>query len=259
MRRRSIAPGKYRNITGNEAIALGFVAAAQLAGLRALLGSYPITPASDILHELSKHKNFGVHHFQAEDEIAAIGAAIGAAFGGELGVTATCGPGIALKAEAIGLARQPELPLVIINVQRGGPSTGLPTKTEQADLLQAVYGRNGECPLPVVAAARPARLLRRGDRGRAHRRQVHDPGHPALRRLPRQRRRSRGCIPTSTALPEDRGDVPRPNPNGLPASTTRDPETLARPWAMPGTPGLEHRIGGIEKADVTGNVSPTTR
>ena len=185
-----LTPGLYRNITGNQAVAWGLVAAAQRSGCELFYGSYPITPASDILHELVRHKNFGVRTFQAEDEIAAVTSAIGAAFGGAMGVTASSGPGIALKTEAIGLAVMTELPLLIINVQRGGPSTGLPTKTEQADLLQAMFGRNGECPVPIVAASQPGRLLRRGVRSLADRRAVHDARVPADRRLYRQRRRA---------------------------------------------------------------------
>src|SRR5919199_1644525 len=208
-----IAPGKYRKITGNEATAIGFVTAAELAGRPLFYGSYPITPASDILHELARHKNFGVKTFQAEDEIAAVCAAIGASFTGHIGLTGTSGPGVALKQEAIGLAVMTELPVVIINVQRGGPSTGLPTKTEQADLFQAVWGRNGECPAVVVAPATPA-----------------DCFHMEIE------------VKFATD-PE----------NFLPYA--RDERTLARPWALPGTPGLEHRIGGIEKQHITGNVS----
>ena len=185
-----MAPGTYRNISGNQALAYGLVAAGQRSGLPVFLGAYPITPASDVLHELSKHKAFGVRTFQAEDEIAGIGAALGASFGGALGVTTTSGPGVALKGETIGLAVMTELPLVIVDVQRGGPSTGLPTKTEQSDLLQALFGRNGEAPVPVVAPRSPGGLLRRGHRGRPDRADLPDAGLPAVRRLPGQRRRA---------------------------------------------------------------------
>ena len=187
-----MAPGRYRNISGNQALALGLVAAGQRSGLPLFLGAYPITPASDILHELSKHKSYDVRTFQAEDEIAGISAAIGAAFGGALGVTTTSGPGVSLKSEALGLAVMTELPLVVVDVQRGGPSTGLPTKTEQSDLLQAMFGRNGEAPVPVIAPALPRRLLRRRPRGGPHRAGLPDAGDPAVRRLPRQRRRAVG-------------------------------------------------------------------
>ncbi len=185
-----LRPGTYTNITGNAALAWGLIAASQLSGLPIFLGSYPITPASDILHELSRHKEFGVRTLQAEDEIAGISAAIGAAFGGHLGVTTTSGPGLALKAEALGLAVSLELPLVVIDIQRGGPSTGLPTKTEASDLLQAMYGRHGESPLPVVAAQEPVALLRHRHRGGPHRPPVPDPGDPAVGRLPGQRLRA---------------------------------------------------------------------
>ena len=177
----------YTNVTGNTATSWGMVAAGQLAKLPVFLGSYPITPASDILHELSRHKNFGVRTFQAEDEIAGVGAALGAAFGGHLAYTTTSGPGVALKGETIGLAVSIELPLVIIDVQRGGPSTGLPTKTEASDLMMAMYGRHGEAPLPIVAASHPRPLFRHGDRGLPARTQVPHPGDPADRRLSGQR------------------------------------------------------------------------
>ena len=233
----------------------------RLAGLPLFLGSYPITPASDILHELSRRKEFGVRTFQAEDEIAGIGAALGASFGGALGVTTTSGPGLDLKSETIGLAINLELPLVIVDVQRGGPSTGLPTKTEQADLLHAMYGRHGEAPLPIVAPADAERLLRRRHRGRPPGRQVPHAGHRALRRLPGQRGRA-------VAAARPRHASSRSSPTSPPSPTTstrtatptfwpyiRDPETLARPGPRPGLPGLEHRIGGLEKADGSGNVS----
>jgi 2-oxoglutarate ferredoxin oxidoreductase subunit alpha len=243
--------GKYRNITGNSALALGLVAAGQQAGLRLFFGSYPITPASDILHELSRYRRFKVTTFQAEDEIAAIAAAIGASFTGSLGMTASSGPGLALKTEAMGLAVMTELPLVIINVQRGGPSTGLPTKTEQSDLFQAVYGRNGECPLAVVASRSPADCF--------------DVAVEACRIAVEYRTPvillSDGSIANGSEpwlLPRVE-DLPKFSPNYAtdPAGFypyKRD-EKLARPWAIPGTPGLEHRIGGLEKDALTGNVS----
>ena len=249
-----LEPGTYRNITGNEALALGLVAAAGRAGCRSFCGSYPITPACDILHELAPLKNFGVTTFQAEDEIAAVCAAIGAVFGGALGVTATSRPRLALKAEAIGLAVMIELPLVIIDVQRGGPSTGLPTKTEQADLLQAMFGRNGESPVPVIAPASPADCFDAAHRGRARSRSRHmtpvillSDGYIANGAEPWK-------LPPITAAARSGSRVPHRRPR---ASTPylRDDHTLARPWAIPGTPGLEHRIGGLEKEDVTGNVS----
>jgi 2-oxoglutarate ferredoxin oxidoreductase subunit alpha len=247
-----IKPGKYRNITGNEATAIGFIAAAQLAGRPLFYGSYPITPASDILHELSKHKNFGVKTFQAEDEIAAVGAAIGASFAGSIGLTGTSGPGVALKAEAIGLALMTELPLVIINVQRGGPSTGLPTKTEQADLLQALYGRNGEAPVAVVAPATPGECfqmaieaVRLATRYMAPVFFLSD-GYLGNGSEPWE-------IPSLASLPQMKIEMRTETEGFLPY--LRDERTLSRPWAIPGTPGLEHRIGGLEKANFTGNVS----
>ena len=196
-----LPPGRYRNITGNLALAYGLVAASQRVGLPLFLGSYPITPASDILHELSKHKRFGVRTFQAEDEIAGVGAALGAAFGGALGVTTTSGPGVALKSETIGLAVSLELPLIVCDIQRGGPSTGLPTKTEQADLLQAMFGRNGEAPVPIVAPCSPGDCFDAALGGRPDRDDLPDAGVPALRRLPGQRRPSRGGSRPSTDLP----------------------------------------------------------
>ena len=248
--------GTYRNISGNLALAYGLVAASQRCGLPLFLGSYPITPASDILHELSKHKRFGVRTFQAEDEIAGVGAALGAAFGGALGVTTTSGPGIALKSETIGLAVALELPLVICDIQRGGPSTGLPTKTEQADLLQAMFGRNGEAPVPIVAPRSPSdcfdaalEAVRIATTYRTPVLLLSD-GYLANGSEP-------WLIPDVQTLPDLRVAFAT-EPNGeqgrfLPY--LRDPQTLARPWALPGTPGLEHRIGGIEKADGTGNIS----
>ena len=256
----SIAPaparaGTYRSMTGNLGIAYGVVAAGVTSGLPVMYGSYPITPASDILHELSRLKRFGVTTFQAEDEIAAIGAALGASFAGSLGVTATSGPGVALKSEAIGLAVMTELPLLIIDVQRGGPSTGLPTKTEQADLLQAMYGRNGEAPVPIVAPRSPAdcfeATLEAARIAITYRTPVFllSDGYLANGSEPWQ-------IPDVSALPAIDPKLQEPIDSGdefLPYS--RDPETLARPWAIPGTPGLEHRIGGLEKADGTGDIS----
>ena len=245
-------PGLYRNITGNEATALGWLTASKLAGRPLFYGSYPITPASDVLHELARFKRFGVKTFQAEDEIAAIGSAIGAAFGGSLGLTGTSGPGLALKSEAIGLAVMVELPLVIMNVQRGGPSTGLPTKTEQSDLLQAMFGRNGESPVAVVAPAT-----------------VSDCFYMAIEawRFAIKYRTpviflSDGYLGNGSEpwLVPDFDSLPKMDPDFASDPATfqpyaRDPQTLARPWAIPGTPGLEHRIGGLEKADITGNVN----
>jgi 2-oxoglutarate ferredoxin oxidoreductase subunit alpha len=254
-----ISPGRYRKITGNEALALGLVAASQLADAPLLYASYPITPASDILHNLSEMKRFGVRTVQAEDEIAAMGVAIGAAFGGALAVTATSGPGVCLKSEAIGLAVMTELPVVIIDVQRGGPSTGLPTKTEQADLLQAMYGRNGECPVPIIAPCSPADCFT----------MAHEALRIAVEYMTPVFLLSDGylangaepwLIPDVKSLSKIKVQHPLiPNSNGesdhphfLPYK--RD-DKLVRQWAVPGTPGLEHRIGGLEKEDVTGNVS----
>lgn len=248
-----LAPGRYRNLNGNTAVAMGLVTASKLAGRQLFLGSYPITPASEILHELAGYKQFGVVTFQAEDEIAGIGAALGAAYSGSLACTTTSGPGLALKTEFMGLAVITELPLVIVNVQRGGPSTGLPTKTEQADLLQAMFGRNGEAPIPIVAAATPedcywiaieaARL--------------------ALRHMTPVILLSDGYLANGAApfkIP-DRDQLPKfeiPPPITVPPEDfqpySRDPKTLARPWAVPGTPGYEHRVGGLEKGE-NGNVS----
>jgi 2-oxoglutarate ferredoxin oxidoreductase subunit alpha len=252
VRRAKLPAGKYRRITGNEALALGLVAASQFSGHTLFYGSYPITPASDILHELSKLKNFGVKTFQAEDEIAAIGSAIGAAFGGSIGVTGTSGPGVALKQEAIGLAVMTELPLVIVDIQRGGPSTGLPTKTEQADLFQAILGRNGECPVCVVAPATSGECF--------------DMAMESVRIAVRHMvpviclsdgYLANGSEPWRIPNIDDLQPIPvkfRTEKEGF-FPYLRDPATLARPWAVPGTPGLEHRIGGLEKEDVTGNVS----
>jgi 2-oxoglutarate ferredoxin oxidoreductase subunit alpha len=252
IRKAKIAPGKYRKITGNEATAIGFVAAAQLADRPLFYGSYPITPASDILHELARHKSFGVRTFQAEDEIAAVCAAIGASFAGQIGLTGTSGPGVALKQEAIGLAVMTELPLVIINVQRGGPSTGLPTKTEQADLFQAVWGRNGECPAIVIAPATPADCFHMAIEAVRLAIKYMSPvfylsdGYLANGAEP-------WAIPQVADLP--RIEVKFANDPATFMPYARDPETLARPYAIPGTPGLEHRVGGIEKQHITGNVN----
>jgi 2-oxoglutarate/2-oxoacid ferredoxin oxidoreductase subunit alpha len=252
VKRAQIAPGKYRKITGNEATAIGFVAAAQLAGRPLFYGSYPITPASDILHELSRHKSFGVKTFQAEDEIAAVCAAIGASFAGHVGLTGTSGPGVALKQEAIGLAVMTELPLVIINVQRGGPSTGLPTKTEQADLFQAVWGRNGECPAIVVAPATPADCFHMAIEAVRLAFKYMSPvfylsdGYLANGAEP-------WAIPEIDSLPKIDLHFATDPATFMPYA--RDEVTLARPFALPGTPGLEHRIGGIEKQHITGNVN----
>jgi len=253
-------PGEYAQVTGNQAVAWGLLTAARLAGLSLFLGSYPITPASDILHELSRRKEFGVRTFQAEDEIAGVGSALGAAFGGSLGVTTTSGPGLDLKSEMIGLAISLELPLIIVDVQRGGPSTGLPTKTEQADLLHAMYGRHGEAPLPIIAAKTPSHCF--------------EAAIEAVRLAVTYRTPvillsdgylANGAEPwrlpdLSAMLPIEPGFASEPNhvaDDGTPSFQpyVRDPETLARPWAPPGVPGLEHRIGGLEKADETGNVS----
>jgi len=252
VKKAKIAPGKYRKLTGNEATAIGFIAASQLSGRPLFYGSYPITPASDILHELSRHKSFGVKTFQAEDEIAAVCAAIGASFAGQIGLTGTSGPGVALKQEAIGLAVMTELPLVIINVQRGGPSTGLPTKTEQADLFQAVWGRNGECPAVVIAPATPADCFHMAIEAVRLAFKYMCPvfylsdGYLANGAEP-------WAIPEIDALPKIEVKFATDPATFLPYS--RDEETLARPYALPGTPGLEHRIGGIEKQHITGNVN----
>jgi 2-oxoglutarate ferredoxin oxidoreductase subunit alpha len=245
--------GTYRSIMGNQAVAYALIAASQKSNLPLFLGSYPITPASDILHELSKYKNFGVKTFQAEDEIAAVTSAIGASYGGSLGVTTSSGPGIALKAEAMGLAVMLEIPLLIINIQRGGPSTGLPTKTEQSDLMQAYYGRNGECPMPVISASTPSDCF--------------DAAYEAVRiavtHMTPVMFLSDGYIangaepwkfPKSADLPEIKVSFAEASADGKFLPYGRD-EKLVRPWAKPGTPGLEHRVGGLEKQDGTGNIS----
>src|ERR1700682_2522497 len=250
-----IKAGLYRNITGNSATALGFVAAAVKSGRPLFLGSYPITPASDVLHELAGYKNFPVYTFQAEDEISGVASAIGASFGGAIAITTTSGPGMNLKAEAVGLAVKVELPLVITDIQRAGPSTGMPTKPEQADLLQSMYGRHGESPIPIIAASTPADCF--------------DCAYEAVRIavkymtpviLLTDGQLANGAepwlLPDADKLPELKVNLATdPNgPNGF-MPYKRDTETLARPWAVPGTPGLEHRIGGLSSEDVTGNVS----
>jgi len=253
--RAKMEPGSYRSIMGNQSLSLGLIAASQKSGLPLFLGSYPITPASDILHDLSKYKNFGVRTFQAEDEIAAITSAIGASYGGSLGVTTSSGPGIALKGEAMGLAVMLEIPLLIINIQRGGPSTGLPTKTEQSDLMQAYYGRNGECPMPIVAASTPADCFSA----------VYEAVRIAVQHMTPVMFLSDGYIangaepwryPQTKDLPaievKFKTGLAEGEEKYLPYQ--RD-EKLARPWAVPGTAGLEHRIGGLEKQNVTGNVN----
>ena len=248
----ALEPGVYRNIHGNSALAIGLVAASRQAGLPLFLGAYPITPASDVLHELSTYKQFGVTTFQAEDEIAAVCAAIGASFGGALGVTVSSGPGIALKAEAMNLALMVELPLIVCDIQRGGPSTGLPTKTEQADLLQVMFGRNSDSPLPVVAASSPKDCFETALEAVRLATTYMVPvvllsdGYIANGSEPWK-------LPDLSQLPDLRPSF-RTEPEGF-RPYQRDPATLARPWAVPGTPGLEHRIGGLEKEDVTGNVS----
>ena len=247
-----LEPGVYRNITGNEATALGFLAASRLARRPLFYGSYPITPASDILHQLSTYKSFGVKTFQAEDEIAAIGAAIGASYGGALGMTATAGPGIALKSEAMGLAVMVELPLVVCDIQRAGPSTGMPTKTEQADLLQVMFGRNSDSPIPIVAPATPAECFDYAiEAWRIALKYVTPVVYLSDAFL------ATGAEPWKIPSPDKLPDIAVENVTD-PSSYrpyARNPETLARMWAVPGTKGLEHRIGGLEKADITGNVS----
>ncbi len=258
----TLEPGIYRNITGNSALAYGLIAASRRSGLPLFLGSYPITPASDILHELAKHKRFGVRTFQAEDEISGVGAALGASFGGALGVTTTSGPGMALKAEAIGLAVSVELPLIVCDIQRAGPSTGMPTKTEQADLLMALYGRNGESPVAVVAPSTPSDCFNTALEAVRIAVKYRTPviilsdGYLANGSEPWR-------IPDVAGLPKLRDEFSFSSPNEWREDGEkpvfypfrRDPETLARPWAVPGTPGLEHRIGGIEKADGAGTIS----
>ncbi len=249
----ALPPGEYTNITGNQAVSWGLIAAAKSAGLDLFYGSYPITPASSVLEELARHKNFGVRTFQAEDEIAAVGATLGASFVGHLGATGTSGPGVALKSETISLAMMMELPMIVLNVQRAGPSTGMPTKTEQADLLMALYGRHGEAPLPVIAASTPSDAFDTAI----------EAGRLAVKYMTPVILLTDGYIANSSEpwrLPDiaDLPDIGRPfaSPgDGEFLPYLRDPDTLARPWAIPGTPGLEHRLGGLEKQDVTGNVS----
>jgi len=247
-----LAPGIYRNLSGNQALALGFITASQKSGLRLFQGSYPITPASDILHELSQYKDFGVMTFQAEDEIAAITSAIGAAYAGALAITTTSGPGMALKTEALGLAVAVELPLVVCDIQRGGPSTGLPTKTEQADLLQALFGRNSEAPIPVIAAATPSDCFWAAlEASRIAVKYM----VPVI--LLSDGYLANGAEPWRIPSVEEIPDIPvkfvTDSVDFKPYR--RDPQTLSRPWAVPGTPGLEHRIGGLEKQDVSGNIN----
>jgi len=250
-----MTPGHYRSIMGNQALAYGLIAAGEKSGLPIFLGTYPITPASDILHELSKYKTFGIRTFQAEDEIAAVTSAIGASYGGSLGITTTSGPGMALKAEAMGLAVMLEIPLVIVNIQRGGPSTGLPTKTEQSDLLQAYYGRNGECPMPVIASSTPSDCFD----------VAFDAVRIAVQHMTPIILLSDGYIangaepwlfPTSADLPKIEVKFKETPVEGEEKFMPyRRDEKLVRPWAIPGTKGLEHRVGGLEKQDITGNIS----
>ena len=248
-------PGLYRSIMGNESLALGLIAAGEKSGLPIFLGTYPITPASDILHELSKYKNFGIRTFQAEDEIAGISSAIGAAYGGSLGITSTSGPGMALKTEAMGLAVMLEIPLLIVNIQRGGPSTGLPTKTEQSDLMQAYYGRNGECPMPIIASSTPSDCFEVAYEAARIAIEHMTPviilsdGYIANGAEPWKFPNAADLKPiTVTFKKELAEDEPKYQPY-------RRDAKLARPWAVPGTPNLEHRIGGLEKQDITGNIN----
>jgi 2-oxoglutarate ferredoxin oxidoreductase subunit alpha len=248
-----LPPGLYRQITGNTALSWGLIAASKLSGLSLFLGAYPITPASSILEELAKHKAFGVRTFQAEDEIAAVGAALGASFGGALGVTTSAGPGVVLKAETVGLAVTLELPLLIIDVQRAGPSTGMPTKPEQGDLLMVLFGRNSESPVPVVAPSSPGDCFYTAIEAARVAIKYRTPVY-----LLSDAYLANGAEPwqipdVSTLQPIDVGFAESNGAEFLPYK--RDPETLARPWAIPGTPGLEHRVGGLEKANETGNVS----
>ncbi len=252
--RAELEPGTYRSIMGNTALAWGLIAAAKSSDMDLFYGTYPITPASDILHELSRHKNFGVRTFQAEDEIAAVCSTIGAAFSGAMGVTASSGPGIALKGEAIGLAVMTELPIIVINVQRGGPSTGLPTKTEQADLLQAMYGRNGECPVPIIAARSPSDCFEVAQEAWRIASMFMVPvilltdGYIANGSEPWK-------IPTAKSIPKRTIEHPEGTNSGEHFLPYQRNELLVRPWAIPGTPGLMHRVGGLEKQDGTGNVN----
>jgi 2-oxoglutarate ferredoxin oxidoreductase subunit alpha len=255
VKKAAMPPGNYRSIHGNQALAYGLIAASQKSGLPLFLGSYPITPASDILHELSRHKNFGIKTFQAEDEIAAISSAIGASYGGSLGVTTTSGPGVALKSEAMGLAVMLEIPLLICDIQRGGPSTGLPTKTEQSDLLQVFYGRNGESPMPVISASTPADCFYA----------VYEAVRVAVQHMTPVIFLSDGYLangsepwkfPQSDELPAIEVNFKTSlEPNEETFQPYLRDSRLVRPWAVPGTAGLEHRVGGLEKQDITGNVS----
>jgi 2-oxoglutarate ferredoxin oxidoreductase subunit alpha len=248
-----LAPGVYRQISGNTALAYGLIAASKLSGLDLFLGAYPITPASGILEELARHKSFGVRTFQAEDEIAAAGAALGAAFGGALGVTTSAGPGVVLKAETIGLGIMLELPLLILDIQRAGPSTGMPTKPEQADLLMVLFGRNSESPVPVLAASTPSQCFHAAIEAARIALKYRTPVY-LLSDAYLANGSEPWLIPDVTGLPDITPTFATAD-GGEFQPYARDPATLARPWALPGTPGLEHRIGGLEKADITGNVS----
>ena len=250
-----LRPGTYRNITGNQALAYGLVAASLKARLPLFLGAYPITPASSILEELARHKNFGVRTFQAEDEIAAVGAALGASFGGALGVSTSAGPGVVLKSETVGLAVALELPLLILDIQRAGPSTGMPTKPEQADLLMVMFGRNSESPVPVIAASTPAQCFEAAIEASRIALKYRTPVY-LLSDAYLANGSEPWLLPDVTEIPElDADFTTEPPADGNFQPYVRDDETLARPWAIPGTPGLEHRIGGLEKQDLTGNVS----
>src|SRR5207344_2326567 len=250
-----MAPGIYRQITGNQALAYGLIAASVKSGLPLFLGAYPITPASSVLEELARHKNFGVRTFQAEDEIAAVGAALGAAFGGSLGVTTSAGPGIVLKQETIGLGIMLELPLLVLDIQRAGPSTGMPTKPEQADLLMVLFGRNGESPVPVVAASTPSQCFDAAIEAARIALKYRTPVY-LLSDAYLANGSEPWLIPDVATLPDISTEfATKPNAGDEFHPYLRDPETLARPWAVPGTPGLEHRIGGLEKADGTGSIS----
>jgi 2-oxoglutarate/2-oxoacid ferredoxin oxidoreductase subunit alpha len=250
-----LRPGTYRNVTGNTALAYGLIAASVRSGLPLFLGAYPITPASAILEELARHKNFGVRTFQAEDEIAAAGAALGASFGGALGVCTSAGPGVVLKSETVGLGVTLELPMIIVDVQRAGPSTGMPTKPEQADLLLVMFGRNSESPVPVVAASTPAQCFDAALEAARIALKYRTPVY-LLSDAYLANGSEPWLLPDVESLPDLSVDfATEPNDGDTFQPYARDPETLARPWAIPGTPGLEHRIGGLEKADITGNVS----
>ena len=250
-----MAPGTYRNITGNQALAFGLIAASIKSGLPLFLGAYPITPASSILEELARHKNFGVRTFQAEDEIAAVGASLGASFGGSLGVSTSAGPGVVLKSETVGLAVALELPLLILDIQRAGPSTGMPTKPEQADLLMVLFGRNSESPVPVIAASTPAQCFEAAIEAARIALKYRTPVY-LLSDAYLANGSEPWLLPDVNAIAEIDASFTTDAPaEGEFLPYTRDDETLARPWAIPGTPGLEHRIGGLEKQDLTGNVS----